>query len=389
MKKSLIRIGCFLVILSLILCYSNSVFKLKQIHGIYNLTKFYEQDKNSIDVLILGSSHAYQNINTGILWDEYGMATYILAGAAQPLWNTYYYLKEALKSQKPKVIVLEGFFTLYSPEFQEKQYIIFNNFGLRWSLNKIESIKTSAPREDWGGLLLEYTQYHTRYKELTREDFFRNQGNPLYDDWKGFYCNMLTTPFTAEDVSGVEERLELPEKSEKYYRAIIELSKENEIPIVVVISPFSAITTDFQKYFNKVGDIAEEMGVPFLNTNLDLAEMGLDFSTDAADTDHLNYRGSQKFARYLGDYIVSNYDFPDRRGDPQYSSWERHADFIRQMIYNQELVETVDKSVLCEKVKEGNYWTIVSADGECNNSELVHTKSLQALGIDDKDATGM
>ena len=69
-----------LLILLMVLAGINRVFKMKYGDGIYSLTKFYEQKKDSVDVLVLGSSHAFENINTGTLWDEYGMASYVLGG---------------------------------------------------------------------------------------------------------------------------------------------------------------------------------------------------------------------------------------------------------------------------------------------------------------------
>ena len=107
MKKSIIKTIAFLLILFTSLYFTDSALRLKSSDGIYSLKKFYEQDENSIDVLILGSSHAFENFNTGVLWEEQGIASYVLGGSWQPVWNTYYYLKEALKTQKPKLIILE------------------------------------------------------------------------------------------------------------------------------------------------------------------------------------------------------------------------------------------------------------------------------------------
>ena len=67
MKKAIFRIGIFLVILMLLLFRWNSVFKMKDGDGIYDLTKFYELEDNTVDVLILGSSHAFEDFNTGTL----------------------------------------------------------------------------------------------------------------------------------------------------------------------------------------------------------------------------------------------------------------------------------------------------------------------------------
>ena len=51
MKKSVVRITCFLLILVLCLTYANNVFKLKYGDGIYDVTKFYELDDDTVDVL--------------------------------------------------------------------------------------------------------------------------------------------------------------------------------------------------------------------------------------------------------------------------------------------------------------------------------------------------
>lgn len=389
MKKSVIRIGCFLIILLLILSYWNTVFKVKFGDGIYDVTKFYELDENSVDVLVIGSSHAFENFNTGILWDEYGMATYILGGSFQPMWNTYYYLKEALKTQKPNLIVLEGYCTAIYSEFIDDSRIIKNNYGLKWSSDKVESLKVSAPKERWREFFLEYIQYHSRYKELTREDFFDNQGNPLYYDWKGFGCNMVTTPMESIDVSGVTDRAELFEKTEKYYRATIELAKANDIPIIVIIAPYAGINDAEQRIFNKAGDIATELGVPFLNCNLITSQIGINYLTDAADYGHLNHRGNQKFSRYIGQYLSDRFELTDRRGDTKYASWDRQADFIRQMIFNQELVETVDVYSLLNKIKNDKYWTFVSLDGTYNTSDIIISDYLDVMGIKERKEGGI
>ena len=45
----------------------------KSTDGCYPAEMFYQQEENTVDVLCLGSSHTYTNINPAILWDEYGM----------------------------------------------------------------------------------------------------------------------------------------------------------------------------------------------------------------------------------------------------------------------------------------------------------------------------
>lgn len=389
MKKSIVRITCFLLILGSILGYVNKIFKVKYGDGIYGVTKFYELEKNTVDVLFLGSSHAFENFNTGTLWDEYGMASYILAGSVQPMWNTYHYLKEALKTQRPELIVLEGYMTRYEEEFADDSRIIKNNYGLHWSKNKIESLKISIPKDRWEEFFLEYTQYHTRYRELNVTDFLRNQNNKMYDDWKGFGCNMATMPMESIDVSGIENRLELNEKTEKYYRLTIELAQEFDIPIVVIISPYPDIDDCDQQKFNTAGDIAAEYGVPFLNCNLELDEIGIDYSTDAADASHLNYKGNQIYSKFIGNYLKENFVISDRRNDSSYASWQRSAEYTAQMINNQEFLESRDISQILVKIENPNYWVFITIDGDCHTGDSNLQYLFYDLGIYEKETGGM
>lgn len=333
MNKSVIRIVCFISLLLIVLLGINNVLKFKYSDGIYDLTKFYELNSNSVDVLILGSSHAFEDINTGVLWNEYGMASYILGGSKQPLWNTYYYLKEALKSQTPELIILEGYMLCNELDYMDDSTIIKNNFGLKWSIDKIESIIVSSSKERWMEFFLEYEQYHNRYMELSDVDFLVNQGNELYCDWKGFGCNMDTYQAESIDVTYVNDRTPLHEKTEKYYRMIIELAQEKDIPIVIVVSPYANITIEDQEMYNMAGDIAEEYDVEFVNYNLYIQDIGIDYSCDAADASHLNYIGNKKYTLYLGRYICENYDVSDRRNDNRYDSWQRSADYIEKNYY--------------------------------------------------------
>ena len=379
MSRSIIRITCFVVLLTCVMLCVNGILKMKHGDGIYDVTKFYEQERDSVDVLILGSSHAFEDFNTGVLWDEYGMAAYVLGGSFQPLWNTYYYLKEGLKTQKPELIVLEGYMTVFSEEYSGG--VIKNSYGLKWSADKVAAIKVSTPQEEWRDFLPEYSQYHTRYTELSAADFLKNQGNPLYENWKGFGDNIKTERLPNPDVSGVNERSELYEKSEKYYRMIIELAQENDIPIVVVVSPYAGIYEGPQTIFNRAQDIAAEYGVEFINYNLCYQEIGLDYATDAADGDHLNFRGNRKFSVAVGRYLTDHYEISDRRGDSRYQSWQMGADYIRSTMADKDLCEAMDRETFLEKAQNEDYLFFISTDGECDIKNAEIHNILNTFGI--------
>ncbi|MCR5302302.1 MAG: hypothetical protein K6E49_07655 [Lachnospiraceae bacterium] len=353
MKRTVIRITIFILLLAAVLLYCNSILFPKYGDGIYDLKKFYELEDNTVDVLFLGNSRCFENFSTGTLWDEYGIAAFDLGGSNQPPWNTYHYLKEALKTQHPKLIVMEASNTKQYEDYSAQQYIVKNNFGLKWSRNKVDSLLASIRKEARFTYIPEWLRYHYRYTDVEKADFVKDQGNPLYRDWKGFACNFMTYPTEGKDLSGITEVGYLSEKSEWYYNHIIELAQQEGIPIEIVIAPYSDCYEDEMKAFNRTRQIAEEKGVPFMNCVLMTEEMGLDYSVDMADPVHLNYRGSSKFSSFIGRHISENYDIPDRRGEAGYESWQRHADYIRRMISDQKLRECTDV---------GEYLDIISSE---------------------------
>lgn len=240
---NIIRLLVFFVCLASILLYVNSIFKFKYTDGISQLSNFYRQDRNSIDVLILGSSHSFVNCNNGTLYEEYGIASYNMGGSMQPMWNSYYNLIEALKTQKPELIVLEGHGITFDFDYLYTSAAIKNIYGMKWSLNKVRDILTSVDSDHRFDFILEYSQYHTRYSSLNKGDFIDGFGdseleyayNWYGDSWKGQYLFNTSNPIEIEDVSDVDGVIDLSSKSEMYYRKIIELAKENDITVDVFL----------------------------------------------------------------------------------------------------------------------------------------------------------
>ena len=74
MKKKIICTVSFLLIFIMIMFKVHDVFSYKYSDGIYSLTSFYDLPKDSVDVLVLGSSHAFAGINPAVLWEDQGIA---------------------------------------------------------------------------------------------------------------------------------------------------------------------------------------------------------------------------------------------------------------------------------------------------------------------------
>ncbi len=96
--RKYIIVTLYIVLLVITLSFAKALLSVKSEHGIRQARDMYIQPKNSIDVVFMGSSHVHCDVNTALLWEKYGIAGYNYSGAEQPLWITYYYLKEICKS---------------------------------------------------------------------------------------------------------------------------------------------------------------------------------------------------------------------------------------------------------------------------------------------------
>ena len=310
--------GCFYVV--------DTTLEFKYDDGVTPMSDFYSFPEDSIDVLLLGSSHLGVNVDTTILCNDYGIGAYKLWGATQPVWNSYYNLAEALKTQHPKVVVLEELCLSHDVEYYEYANAVKNTMGLRWSRNKVEAIFASYEPKDRLNAFFPLSQYHSRYAELTEEDFHSY-----------FWDNRLSEHNTRDwnavcpmpEPSETTDRQPVGEKQMTYLKKILYLCKKNNIPLLVMKAPYSAPEAEKAR-LNTVNDYLKEEGIPVLDCLTNFREYGFDYATDFGDTaGHLNSTGCAKLTAILGQYLKDNYDLPDRTGDPLFAyAIPQDAEFI-------------------------------------------------------------
>lgn len=321
------ELALFAVMLLTGLYIANATLVLKKSEGILPMQNFYAQPEDTVDVLIIGSSRVGVNLDVEVLWTNYGISAYALWGESQPFWNSYYYLKEALSYQKPKVVILDAYAATRRIEYGGVSTQYSNIHGMKLSRNKIEAIKVSADQSKWFELLLGAPIYHSRYAELAPKDYQRYSWNAsAFADSKGTASRYTPTNLkTLDSVTDTTTVKAIDSKAEDYLRKTIELCRSNNLPLMLVATQGVKIRTTYQPYFNRVQQIADEYGVPFINLNLLDEELDFNLNDIASDDVHLNTNGGRKDSDYLGNYLMENYPLEDHRGDPKYQSWENFA----------------------------------------------------------------
>ena len=321
-----LRTAVFIVLLVVIFEYALYVLTPKYDYGICSIVTYYQQPKGSVDVLVLGTSAAYTGINTNILWDEYGIAAYNLCGAEMPYWAIYYYLKEALKTQKPKLILLDAKPSIYTQPYSKKARVIHSTYGILSPVNRISAIIASTHPDNTVRFIAGFPYIHDNYANLVAEDFiYPTDNGDRGISWKGYIEKEEILDFMEPQVDWNEEPFNLPEKQLYYFEGILKLAQQSDIPLLLIGMPTPDYAHD-HSYFKALTITAEKYGISILDFNQPGSLPGLDYEIHFADWQHMNISGSILLSEKLGEDLLALYDLPDRRGDEAWSSWQTCAD---------------------------------------------------------------
>lgn len=311
MKKiaSLVRLILFSALALAIVLYCSAVFRPKKTELPNDTTNkiegFYALENNSMDVLFLGTSHTYYGFNPSVLYMKTGLSSYVFAGECQPASVTYHYLKEALKTQSPNLIVIDVFSLLPSSKKCQTSGIIKKNVeDFKFSKNKIDALQMIENENLWENLF-DISIYKDRWNEIGKDDL-------LYPLTSHFNENFgYTEGYPADDPIYVREPYNsnetlVPDKEVlTSLFQIFHLAREQDIDVLVVKTPYYK-TEEEHKIINYIFEKTNEFGFNTLDFNQIYDELDFVFDKDG-DVWHCNVRGAWKITNYLSDYILNHY----------------------------------------------------------------------------------
>ena len=320
-----IRLVIFAVLTVIILTYAVFVLTPKYDYGVCSIMNLYQQPKDTIDVLAIGTSQTYGGVNTNILWDEYGIASYNLTTAEQAYWVGYFYLVEALKTQHPKLVLLDAKASTYPDDTNRHGRVILGTYGILSLPERIAAIEQCTGGENVLNFVLAFPEIHSNYATIEAESFIAPPTNAgRGSSWKGYIEQDETEKHERPSFVWTTTKMAVNEHELEYFLKILELCQENDIEVMLVSYPYPDYANDHM-YVNGIFKAAEEYGITGINYNNPDLRFGLRYSSDFADWQHLNLKGSANFSRKLAEDILELYDIPDRRGDERYASYDECA----------------------------------------------------------------
>ena len=313
--KNLLKISGFGAILIILLSILSVVFdggdladRGSVIYYDRRIAELSNEQEGQIDVLFLGDSLCGVGFCSPTLYRDYGITSYNAGKEMQKPVETYYWIREAIKKQPVKVVMLEPHGLLRELDGLDP-----------WGYGLAEALRYRFP----------FLRYHSFWK-------FCTDGRSIRKYFKGFIVdetvNGYDGPVPYYDPED-PDTYPMPWESGYMLTKIQKLCERNGIKLVLVgaVSPV-CYNTQVNRRFEKE---AQERGLEFLDLNCKLDKIGIDWVNDYSDKgDHVNEYGAEKVARYLGGYLSKEYGLEDHRGDPGYESWD---DMLAK--YGQEVID--------------------------------------------------
>ena len=252
---------------------------------------------DSLDYLYLGSSYTYCDVDPARIYAESGLTGYIVAGPEQPLAQTCQHLKEALKTQKPGLVILEAtglHFEEYQPPAQSGAGLLSAGLHTPETISELRL-----------GFLTDLYLYHSRWKDVGLAEVLGSILGTWRDPLKGF----LPVEGTFEGIEA-DNFGRMPQSDEVYQQNLTELLRiaglcaEAEVPLAVVLHPsYSHLPLETRETIR--ADLTEKAPeVRFWDWSEDIESLSLVPAEHFYDPGHLNQDGAEIFSRWLGHFLV-------------------------------------------------------------------------------------
>ena len=332
--KIAVRVMAFTACAALLLYGLTVLLKDKRVTFDYDTTRkvegFYAEEKNSLDFVFVGSSQMFTSVVPAVLWEEYGITSYDFGSNEQPMYLSYYYIKEALKYQKPKAIVLEVSYC-NTPEYTHEGVLHINLDDLRMSPVKLEAIFDIIPKGERWPYIFELAKYHDTWTSLDKASL-EYIGTDKHNPYKGYTPSVEGFADGGEfdeEIAKVTEKAELAELSVTYMEKIIALCKEEGVDLLFLKTPNDHIHN--QPEYNAVAELAAKHEVPYLDLNRQMKGQL-----------HNHVFHAETITKRIGEWLTELYQIEDKRENPAFAKWHEDADYYYRYAHQLRLNEIED-----------------------------------------------
>ena len=296
-----------------------------------HIRNFYREPENSIDVAIIGCSEVYSDYSPPLAYGEFGYTSYNLGSSAVPGKFYRSMLCEYLKYQNPQLVVIEmnGFFYNEEQSAREgpvRQWID----NMPKSYNWVRTITENVAREDRMDYFFSFSKYHSNWEKYKQqygriEDLKRNFVDGV-SIMKGFVT--ITTKNSEYEKERKEQNLN--DFGREQLEDLLGYCKDCGLKNVLFVR-MPHVNQLSEACNEELARVISEAGYDFLNCDVLSEDIGLEIYDDYYNAEHLNASGNEKFTRYLGEYIVSNYEINQTHSADVDKLWDKCYQYTVQI----------------------------------------------------------
>lgn len=272
---------------------------------------FHSLPKDSVEVIVYGSSHAHIGVNVMEMYERYGIGAYNYGNKWQNINTTALFVQDSLRTQSPKVALIETYHVNDLRTDIDMNGEIYYTRAIPFS-----DAKKRYLEQCFGGDLKRYLAYyepfiafHKNWDHLQKGSFLANSDRTDFYKTMGYWrYKDKVMKIHIEDPRTYEQKA-LSKEAVQVLDQIVEACNAAHTEVIFYTAPYEAE----YHYFDALEQYAQEHGCTYIDLFEKMDEIGIDCDTDFCDKHHMTISGATKVADYLGRYIVENYDVTDMR----------------------------------------------------------------------------
>lgn len=272
---------------------------------------FYQEEKDSLDVVMVGASELYCGFSPGLAYGEYGFSSYLYALDSNYLELYKYQIEEVLSRQNPKYLLIEitgGLYEINDSNHDERMATLrkFTD-AIPLTENKNSVINAYAD-DDKLSYYLPFIMYHGELRNLKGTYHYISQqfrGRTLLKGTVSSNYNQVYDDII--DCNNDYTSIPISDKAEHNLNELLDYCKQLSCKVLFVRFPHRVTSSHEREEVEKcnyIERIIENNGFEFINFDHLFTQVELDSKTDFISDSHLNADGQKKLTRYLGNILA-------------------------------------------------------------------------------------
>lgn len=275
------------------------------------------EQRDTVDVLVLGSSRAYCNLMPAEIYAQAGLSAYVMAGPSQTAALTRCYLEQALETQSPRCVVYEISNLFYR---QYEDFSLANAIYMPISRHRVDAAMQCEPELRSAALFpLEHSHHYL---------FERSAEEPSSED-RTMLCGYTPLRETAAQTptpiaSYLASRADALTANLSQLDQIAALCRERNIPLICLLAPSNWVYDEADLAWLR--DVLAERGLDAVLWQDQAEAFGINAETDWYDAIHLNVGGAKKLSARLAELLTARGVRSAGRFDP--ALWARRTEYF-------------------------------------------------------------